>query len=109
MPHRNLLQRHHKAQFPALDVLRRNESVATGYIYSDTPAIDNGSTGAQFYIGTQTQVCDAYGCKTDGKFLRTLQENVRRRGAPTKLISGQSQSEISKKALQYLRALVINS
>jgi hypothetical protein len=48
MPHSELLQRHHKAQFPALNVLRRNEPVATDYIYSDTPAIDNGSTGAQF-------------------------------------------------------------
>jgi hypothetical protein len=109
MPHSELLQRHHKAQFPALDVLRRNEPVATDYIYSDTPAIDDGSTGAQFYVGTQTQVCDAYGCKTDGEFLRTLQENVRLRGAPTKLISDRAQSEISKKALQYLRALVIDS
>jgi hypothetical protein len=109
MPHSELLQRHHKAQFPALNVLRRNEPVATDYIYADTPAIDDGSTGAQFYVGTQTQVCDAYGCKTDGEFLRTLQENVRRRGAPTKLISDRAQSEISKKALQYLRALVIDS
>jgi hypothetical protein len=109
MPHSELLQRHHKAQFPDLNVLRRNEPIATDYLYSDTPAIDDGSTGAQFYVGTQTQVCDAYGCKTDGEFLRTLQENVRRRGAPTKLISKRAQSQISKKALQYLRALVIDS
>jgi hypothetical protein len=109
MPHSELLQRHHKAQFPALNILRRNQPVATDYIYSDTPAIDDGSTGAQFYVGNQTQVCNAYGCKTDGEFLRTLQENVRRRGAPTKLISDRAQSEISKKALQYLCALVIDS
>ena len=109
MPHSEILHRHHKAQFPALNVLRCNKPVATDYIYSDTPAIDNGSTGAQFYVGTQTQVCNAYGCKTDGEFLRTLQENVRRRGAPTKLVSDRAQSEISKKALQYLRALVIDS
>jgi hypothetical protein len=51
----------------------------------DTPAINDGSTGAQFFVGTQTQVCDIYGCKTDSEFLRTLQENVRLRGAPTKL------------------------
>jgi hypothetical protein len=48
MPHSELLQRHHKAQFPALNVLHRNEPIATDYIYSDTPAIDDGSTGAQF-------------------------------------------------------------
>jgi hypothetical protein len=108
MPHSEFLQQHHKAQFPALNVLRRNKPVATDYIYLDTPAIDDGSTGAQFYVGTQTQVCDTYECKTDGKFLCTLQENVRRRGTPTKLISDCAQSKISK-ALQYLRALVIDS
>jgi hypothetical protein len=109
MPHSEILHRHHKAQFPARNVIRCNEPVATDYVYSDTPAVDNGSTGAQFYVGTQTQVCDIYGCKTDGEFLSTLQDNVRRRGAPTKLISDRAQSEISKKVLQYLRALVIDS
>jgi hypothetical protein len=110
MPHSELLQRHHKAQFPALNVFRCNEPVATDHIYLDTPAIDDGSTGAQFYVGIQTQVCDTtYGCKTDSEFLRTLQENVRHRGALAKLISDRAQSEISKKALQYLRALVIDS
>jgi hypothetical protein len=109
MPHSAVLQRHHKAQFPALNVTRRNEPIATDYVYSDTPAVDDGSTGAQFYVGTHTNVCDVYGCKTDGEFLSTLQENVRRRGAPTKLVSDRAQSEISKKVLQYLRALVIDS
>jgi hypothetical protein len=60
MPHSEHLQQHHKAQFPALNVLRCNGPVTTDYIYSDTPTIDDGSTGAQFYVGTQTQVCDAY-------------------------------------------------
>jgi hypothetical protein len=108
-PQSEILRRHHKAQFPALNVTRRNEPLATGYVYSNTPAINDGSTGAQFFVGTQTQVCDIYRCKTDGEFLRTLQENVRRHGTPTKLISNNAQSEISKTVLQYLRALVINS
>jgi hypothetical protein len=38
--------------------------LATDYVCSDTPAINDGSTGAQFFVGTQTQVCDIYGCKT---------------------------------------------
>jgi hypothetical protein len=109
MPQSEVLHRHHKAQFPALNVTWRNEPLATDYVYSDTPAINDGSTGVQFFVGTQTQVCDIYGCKTDGEFLSTLQENIQRRGAPTKLISDNAQSEISKKVLQYLRALVIDS
>jgi hypothetical protein len=78
-------------------------------VYFDIPAINDGSTGTQFFVGTQTQVCDVCGCKTDGEFLSTLQENVCRHGAPTKLISNCAQSEISKKVLQYLCALVIGS
>ena len=47
-PFSNYLKKMYKAPFPALNVHRRNEDVATDYIYCDTPAIDDGSTGAQF-------------------------------------------------------------
>ena len=29
--------------FPALNIHRRNEAVVTGTVFSDTPAVDNGS------------------------------------------------------------------
>ena len=31
---------------------------------SVTPAINDGSTMAQFFVGRETLVCDAYGIKT---------------------------------------------
>ena len=40
----------HRAPFPALNVRRRNESVATDTFYSDTPAIENGAVAAQFQV-----------------------------------------------------------
>ena len=39
--------------------------VATENIYSDTPAIDDGSTCAHMFIGTKSIVLDVYGMKID--------------------------------------------
>ena len=60
------LRKHFKSRFPALNVQRRNGPVATDTIFSDTPAVDNGSTCAQIFVGTESLVTDAYGIKSDG-------------------------------------------
>ena len=70
------LRKHFKSRFPALNVHRRNEPVATDTIFSDTPAVDNGSTCAQIFVGTKSLVTDAYGIKTDGKFVATSEDNI---------------------------------
>jgi hypothetical protein len=36
---------------PVLSIPRRHEAVATDTLYSNTPAVDDGSTAAQFFIG----------------------------------------------------------
>ena len=36
------MRNHFKSRFPAFNIPRRNEAVATGTIFSDTPAIDSG-------------------------------------------------------------------
>ena len=38
------MRKHFKSRNPALNVHRRNEPVATDFIFSNTPAVDNGST-----------------------------------------------------------------
>ena len=43
-PASTLLKRHFKSPWPAFNVPRRNEDVATDTIFSDTPAIDNSPT-----------------------------------------------------------------
>jgi len=76
IPFSTTLKKHFKSPNPALNVPRRNEDVATDYIYSNTPAIDNGSTGAQLFFGQSTHVTTAYGCKTDGDFATTLADEL---------------------------------
>jgi hypothetical protein len=61
-------RKHFKSPFPAFNVHRRNEPVATDTVYSDTPAVDSGATSAQIFVGTQTLVTDVYGMKTDKEF-----------------------------------------
>ena len=98
----------HRAPFPALNVARRHEPVATDTIYSDTPAVDDGSTCAQFFTGLDTKFCDVYGMKTDADFARTLMDVIRKRGAMDKLVSDKAQAEISQKVKDILRHLIID-
>jgi hypothetical protein len=44
MPNGTILKKHYKSPFPALNVKRRDEPVATDTVFSDTPAIDGGET-----------------------------------------------------------------
>ena len=97
----------YRAPFPALNVIRRNEAVATDTIYFDTPAIDDGSTVAQFFVGIDSKFCDVYGIKTDSQFINTLWDVIRQRGAMDTLISDRAQVEISKKIKDILRHLAI--
>ena len=39
----------YKAPFPALNVVWRNEPVATDQVFADVPSIDRGYTSAQFF------------------------------------------------------------
>ena len=103
----NDMRKHYKSRFPAFNVMRRNEAVATDTIFSDTSAIDDGSKCAQFFVGRESLVSDVYGMKTDKEFVNTLEDNIRRRGAMDKLISDRAKSEISEKVLDILRALMI--
>ena len=60
-----------------MNVRRRNEPVATDTVYSDTPAIDDGSTSAQIFVGTETLLTDVCGMKSDKQFVNTLEDNMR--------------------------------
>ena len=106
-PMSTVLKKNFKSPFPALNVSRRNEPVATDTVYSDTPAVDDGSTSAQIFVGTKTLLTDIYGMKSDKQFVNTLEDNIRQRGAMDKLLSDRAQVEISKKVLDILRALYI--
>jgi hypothetical protein len=48
------VRKHYKSRFPAMNVARQNEPVATDTIYSDVAAVDYGSKYAQFFVGLET-------------------------------------------------------
>ena len=90
------IKKHFKSQNPVFNIPRRSEAVATDTIFSDTPAVDDGSTMAQFFCGHDTLVCDSYGIKSTKQFINTLSDNIRKRGAMDTLISDGGKYEISK-------------
>ena len=107
-PHtQDYIKKHLKSRNPVFNIPRRSEAVATDTIFSDTPAVDDGSTMAQFFCGRDTLVCDAYGIKSTKQFINTLSDNIRKRGAMDTLISDGGKYEISKRVTDLLRSLFI--
>ena len=103
------LKQHWRSRFPACNVKRRNEPVATDTVFSDTPAVDSGVTAAQIFVGRESLVADVYGLKTGKEFVNTLEDNIRERGAMDKLISDCAKAEMSERVKQILRALCISA
>ena len=97
------MRKHIKSRFPALNITRRSEPVATDTIFADTPAIDCGVKAAQIFIGKDTLVADIYPLKSEKQFVNKLEDNIRKRGAMSKLISDYAKVEISNKVQDILR------
>ena len=93
---------HFKSQFPAFNIPRRNEAVATDTLFSDTPGVDPGVTKAQIFIGKDSLVSDVYPMQSSKQFIDTLEDNIQFRGAMSKLISDNAQVEISNKVKDIL-------
>ena len=53
-----------------------DKPVAYETIYSYIPAIDDGSTPAQLFVGTNTLALVVYGMKTDNHFVNILEGNI---------------------------------
>ena len=60
------------------------------------------------FLGTKTLVADVYGMKTEKQFVKTLDNNIRKRGAMEKLISDSAQSDIYNRVKETLRELFID-
>ena len=107
LPSGTHFKRPFKSSNPVMNILRCSEPVACDIVYADVPAIDDGSTAAVIFVGTDTQVTDVCRIKTDCQFINTVEDNIRQWGAPTKLISDSAQVEVSNKAIGILCDLVI--
>ena len=107
-PHtQDYIKKHFKSRNPVFNIPRRSEAVATDTIFSDTPAVDDGSTMAQFFCGHDTLVCDAYGIKSTKQFINTLSDKIRKWGAMDTLISDGGKYDISKGVTDFLHSLFI--
>ena len=62
---------------------------------------------AQFFVGKDTLVCDAYGIKSQKQFINTLYENIKTRGVMDTIITDGGKYETSKKVGDLLRSLFI--
>ena len=107
-PHtQDYIKKHFKSRNPVFSIPRCSEAVATDTIFSDTPAVDDGPTMAQFFCGHDTLVCDAYGIKSTKQFINTLSDNIRKWGAMDTLTSDGGKYEISKGVTDLLHSLFI--
>ena len=97
-----------KSPYPANNVRRRNEPVATDTMQAGTPALNGGQTHLQFFVGRKSLVIDVYGMKSSREFVNTLEDVIRKRGAMDKLISDSAKVEISRRVKDILRALCID-
>jgi transposase InsO family protein len=107
VPMHDTLRRYYRSPYPALNVPRRNEDLLTDIVYSDTPAVDDGATSAAIYSGKTSHVMDVYGMKTDKQFVNTLEDIIRDRGAPSRLLSDHAITIRSSRVLDILRSLYI--
>ena len=99
----------HKSPFPAMNVRRRNEAVATDTIFSDTACVATGVKMAQIFVGRDSLLVDIFGMKTQKEFVNTLLDEIRFRGAMDTLISDRAKVEISKRVKDILRHLFIKA
>ncbi len=98
-----------QSPYPAHNVWRRNEPVASDTVYAEVPAIDtNGQKMAQLFIGRKSLVIDVYGMSTEKEFVNTLKDQIRKQGAMDKLITDSARVEISERVKDILRALCID-
>ena len=97
------LRKHFKSRFPAANVPRRAEAVATDTIISDVPAHGQGFNQAQLYVGRKTLVTDAYPLRSQAEIPRTLEDNIKERGAMETLISNGAKAANSNRAMDLLR------
>ena len=92
------LWKRHKAPNPALNIPRRNKPVVTDTIYGPgCPAVDNGSTAAQFFVGRKSGFCAVEGLgKSDKRYPAALMNHIRKYGAMDQIVSDNARAEISK-------------
>ena len=102
-------RKHFKSRFPAANVKRLNKRVATDTFFSDTPARDDGIPGhggctmMQIFLGLTSGATYGYPMKAESEYPQTLEDHIRKVGAPNMIISDNAKAEIYGKAKELQR------
>jgi hypothetical protein len=105
--------KHFCSCFPACNVHRWNEDVATDTFFYDTPAHDEGILGhagctmAQLYVGKDSSKTVVYPMRSESKMSSTLEDLIRKHGAPIGLFSNNAKAQCGKRVLDILRLYAI--
>ena len=103
------MRKHFKTHFPAANVNRLDETVATDTFFADTPAHDDGIMGhggatmVQLYVGKTSQHTQVFPMQTEGQMAGTLEDYIRKVGAPNVLFSDNAKAQIGAKVRNILR------
>jgi hypothetical protein len=106
-------RKHFRSRFPACNVNRWNEEVATDTFFCDTPAHDDGILGhggammAQLYVGKDSTKTVIYPMTKESDMPGTLEDLIRRHGAPNSLFSDNAKTQCGKRVLDILRLYAI--
>ena len=107
------LRKHFKSRFPAANVNRLNEVVATDTYFSDTPALDDGIMGhggttmVQLFCGCSSLLTAVYPMRRENNIAGTLEDFIRHHGAPNALFSDNAKSQIGRAVQEILRMYAI--
>ena len=103
------LRKHFKSRFPACNVHRWNEDVATDTFFCDTPAHDDGILGhagatmAQLFVGKTSSKTVVYPMRTEHDMAGTFEDLIRQHGAPDSLFSDNAKAQCGKRVRDLLR------
>jgi hypothetical protein len=96
------MQHHYHTQFPATNVPRWNDDVATDTLFSSVPAHDNGIDGhggttmGQLLCGVTSLVTDIFLLKDESNIVGTFEDLIRKCGAPNSLRSDNAKAQTCK-------------
>jgi hypothetical protein len=106
-------RKHFRSRFPAANVSRVNEWYATDTFFSDTPALDDGWTGhggckmLQLFAGMTSSYLFGVPLRSEKDVPSSLEELIRKVGAPIGLFSDNAKSELSRAVKDILRMYCI--
>ena len=107
-------RKHFKTRFPAANVPRLNEWMATDTFFCDTPAADDGIPGhggctmMQIYTGLVSGAVHGFPMKSEKEVAETMEDLIRKVGAPIGMRSDNAKAEIHGRTKDIMRMYEID-